>query len=75
MFHHDREGGLYLDDRSISHEGLQDRLMKLSQTEPNVTILVRADESIAYGEVVRVLKALHDAKLTKMALVTQGEGQ
>ena len=32
-----------------------------------------ADEAIAYGEVVRVVKALHDAKLSRMALVTQGE--
>jgi biopolymer transport protein TolR len=71
----DETGGLFLDDHSITHEALQERLLKLSQTDPTVTILVRADESIAYGEVVRVLKALHDAKLTRMALVTQGEGQ
>ena len=71
----DQKGALFLDDRAITYEALQDRLMTFSQTEPNVTILVRADEAIAYGEVVRVLKALHDAKLTRMALVTQGEGQ
>jgi len=66
-------GALFLDDRPITHEELSGRLAKLAATEPGVTILVRADESIAYGEVVRVLKALHDAKLSKLALVTQGE--
>ena len=71
----DQAGALFLDDRAITHEALEARLLTLAQTEPNVTILVRADESIAYGEVMRVLKALHDARLTRMALVTQGEQQ
>jgi biopolymer transport protein TolR len=69
----DKEGALFFDDHSITHEELLDRLQKLALTQPNVTILVRADETIAYGEVVKVLKSLHDAKLSKMALVTQGE--
>jgi biopolymer transport protein TolR len=69
----DKEGKLFFDDRAISYEELLDRLKKLALTDPNVTILVRADESIAYGEVVKVLQALHGAKLSKMALVTQGD--
>jgi biopolymer transport protein TolR len=69
----DKEGALFFDDHSITREELLDRLQKLALTQPNVTILVRADETIAYGEVVKVLKSLHDAKLSKMALVTQGE--
>ena len=69
----DKEGNLFFDDRAISYEELLDRLKKLALTDPNVTILVRADESIAYGEVVKVLQALHGAKLSKMALVTQGD--
>lgn len=68
----DKEGKLFFDDRAISYEELLERLKKLALTDPNVTILVRADESIAYGEVVKVLQALHGAKLSKMALVTQG---
>ena len=69
----DKEGALFFDDHSITREELLDRLQTLALTHPNVTILVRADETIAYGEVVKVLKSLHDAKLSKMALVTQGE--
>jgi biopolymer transport protein TolR len=69
----DSHGALFLDDRPISYKNLTDRLYKMATVDPNVTILVRADESIAYGEVVRVVKALHDAKLTRMALVTQGD--
>ncbi len=69
----DKSGNLFLDDRPITHEELQSRLHKIALVEPNVVIMVRADEAIAYGEVVRVVKALHYAKLTRMALVTRGE--
>ncbi len=69
----DSSGNLFLDDRPILHDDLAVRLHKIAMIEPNVVIMVRADESIAYGEVVRVVKALHDANLTRMALVTQGE--
>ena len=40
---------------------------------PDVTILVRADETIAYGKVVAVLRLMHDANVTRMALVTNPE--
>lgn len=69
----DKSGNVFLDDRPITHEELQGRLHKIALVDPNVTIMIRADEAISYGEVVRVVKALHDAKLTRMALVTQGE--
>jgi len=69
----DSRGALFLDDRPIAFKELTERLYKMAQVDPNVTILVRADETIAYGEVVRVVKALHDAKLTRMALVTQAD--
>lgn len=69
----DSMGNIFLDDRPITQEELPDRLHKIAMVEPNVIIMVRADEAIAYGKVVRVVKALHDAKLTRMALVTQGE--
>lgn len=69
----DRAGAIFLDDRPLAFDALQERLSLLAQTEPNVTIYVRADKTVAYGEVVRILQALHDAKLTRIALVTRGD--
>ena len=40
---------------------------------PDVTILVRADETLAYGKVVNILRLMHDANITRMALVTSPE--
>ncbi len=69
----DSQGRLYLDEHPISFADLPAQLHKIAQIDESTTIMVRADESIAYGEVVRVVKALHDAKLTRLALVTQAD--
>ena len=44
-----------------------------SKLDSSVMVMVRGDESIAYGKIVEVLKVLNDAGITKMALVTQAE--
>jgi biopolymer transport protein TolR len=67
------QGEVFIDDGRVTFDALPERLQKIARMEPNVTILVRADKSISYGEVIKVVKALHDAKLTRLALVTQGE--
>ena len=50
-------------------------MQTLGRTKPDTTILVRADEGVAYGKVAQVLRILHESRLTRMALVTQVERQ
>lgn len=69
----DRQGNLFLDNSPISTEGLEQRMQSLGAGDSDVNVFVRADEGLAYGRVVQVLKILHGAKVTKMALVTQSE--
>jgi biopolymer transport protein ExbD len=45
----------------------------LAPAHPPTTIYVRADQKLPYGEVVDIMRILHDANITKMALVTEGE--
>ncbi len=61
---------LYFDDLPTSEEALAAELKAKAEENPNVTILVRADERLAYGKVVAVLRLLHDANISRMALVT-----
>jgi len=65
--------GAYFDDRSISHEALSETMQKLGRADPDVVIMVRADEAVPYGSVVKVLKILHDARIARMALVTRSD--
>ncbi len=69
----DGEGNLYLDDQPLSLEALKQQLTILSQSDPEATVYVRADQGVAYGEVVHLLRILHERKLTRIALVTRGE--
>lgn len=64
---------LYLDDVPVSKEELVAAMADVSTAEPDTTIYVRADRQLAYGEVVEIMKVLHDANITRMALVTAAE--
>lgn len=69
----DAEGNLYLDRVPVSSDDLAREMQLIGEALPNTAVLVRADETIAYGRVVEVLRILNDAKITRMALVTSPE--
>jgi biopolymer transport protein TolR len=69
----DRIGKLYLDNNALEIEELEKRMTGLGRVMPEVSIMVRADKGIEYGRVVEVLRILHHAGLTNMALITEAE--
>jgi len=69
----DKEGNIYLDNVPMSIEELGAIMKNLGRVDPHVTIMVRADERIVYGRVVGILKSLHDANISRMALITEFE--
>jgi biopolymer transport protein TolR len=70
----DEAGRLFLDDKAVSWERLNADLTALGRQAPETLILVRADERLQYAQVVKVLRVLSGAGLSRMALVTRGEG-
>ena len=70
----DVTGQLYLDQRPLSREELALEMNVLGAADPDATIMVRADEKIAYGRLVEILRILHQARIARMALITQAEG-
>jgi biopolymer transport protein TolR len=66
----DAEGRLFFDDAATDAQGLALDVKAKATANPDVTILVRADESLAYGKVVEIMRILHEANVTRMALVT-----
>ncbi len=69
----DQKGTVFLDDRPVGFDALRREMLALGRQDPGITVLVRADERLAYGSVVKVLKLLHEARVTRMALVTRDE--
>ena len=69
----DGDGKIYLDDADVTLEQLEARMREVVAFDPDARVMVRADEGLKYGRIVKILKVLNDAKISKMALVTQGE--
>jgi biopolymer transport protein TolR len=69
----DRDGSLFLDEVPITEETLNAQMHALGAGASETTIMVRADERVQYAVVVKVLRILHGAGITRMALVTQEE--
>ena len=67
------QGELFFDEVPTTEELLAAELKAKAAENPDITILVRADETIAYGKVVAVLRLMHAANITRMALVTNPE--
>lgn len=67
------EGILFLDNQVILKSALEGEMQRIGTLTPNTTVYVRADKNIAYGRVAEVMKLLYDAKITRMALVTEAE--
>ena len=61
---------LFLDEVPTSEETLALELKAKAEANPDVTILLRADERIPYGKVVAILRLVHGANINRMALVT-----
>ena len=68
-----QDGHLFLDDVPVTLSELNGMMQDLGLRQPDVTVMVRADKRITYGRVVEVLKSLHAASITRMALVTEAE--
>jgi biopolymer transport protein ExbD len=69
----DQAGTIYLNNIAITIEQLAASMQELGRVAPDTMVIVRADERIVYGNVVKILKCLHDAKISKMALVTEAD--
>lgn len=67
------ENKVFLGEEQVPMDDLEARMRDIQAREPDVAIMVRADEGIRYGELVGVLKVLYRAGISKMALVTEAE--
>jgi biopolymer transport protein TolR len=72
----DRNGGIFIDDVAVTNAQLPGRLAAIA-AEPappeGRRIYLRADRSLDYGRVMRVMGELNRAGLNRVALVSVGE--
>ena len=66
-----RDGETYLNDRKLDAGELTDKLQAISHTRPDLQVFIRADEQVAYGEVIRTMAAIKAAGVDNVGMVTQ----
>ena len=72
----DGQGGIFIDDNAVPESALPQRLAAIA-AEPappeGRRIYLRADRSLDYGRVMRVMGELNRAGLNRVALISVGE--
>jgi len=67
----DRRGRLYLDDREIGAQALQDKVAKILRVRPKTPVLIRGDRQASYNDVMQAMVLLQSAGAPSVGLVTQ----
>jgi len=69
----DKKGEIYIQTTKVDEKFLTPRLKAVTKGHKDARIFVRADKSLDYGMVMRVLGNLRNAGFEKVALVTDSE--
>lgn len=64
-------GAIYLNDNPIALADLRAKLVAIGQTSPDRALLLRADRSVPYGDVVGVIAAIKEAGINTLGMVTE----
>lgn len=62
---------IFLNKEKVPIESLLGRLEALRDGSPDVTLYLRADQSVAYGIVMRVMDAVKKVGIDKLGMVTE----
>lgn len=66
----EKSGKIFLDDVPMGHDKLLAQIQKSVHKDPEIPVLVRADQDIPYRQFVKVVDVLKEAGVRKMGIVT-----
>lgn len=67
------DGSLYLEDKQIDEATLIEGAKEKYAQNNNFAVVIRADESVDYGQIMKLLDALKGAGITKFGLATDAQ--
>ena len=70
-----RNGRIYLNDTAMSVEELGKKLRSIRALQPDKEVILRADQDVRYGAVMRVVAEIKQAGIQKLGMVTRPAGQ
>jgi biopolymer transport protein TolR len=66
-----KEKRLYLNDRRVTLEELENELRAFAELDPNKEIFLRADKDVPYGFIVETMARIKKAGINQLGMVTQ----
>jgi biopolymer transport protein TolR len=66
-----KDGALYLNDNPMALGDLSAKLVAINKARPGRRVLLRADASVPYGQVIGVVAALKEAGIDRLGMVTE----
>ena len=69
----DRAGLVYLNDERIELPRLEEKLRVFKLANPDLPVILRADRSLIYEQVVEVLDAIKKVPVENLALATEAQ--
>jgi len=69
----DESGKIYLDNREIAREALQQELLALKSANNDVSLHLRADDRVPYGPVAKVMAAIEHAGISRVSVLTDNQ--
>jgi biopolymer transport protein TolR len=63
-------GSVFLNDAPVKEETLPDKIMEATKENPSREVYLRADKSVPYGTVVRIMAALKGAGIANLGMIT-----
>ena len=67
----DRSQQIFINDYKVALEALQAKMKKIYEGRPDEKVYLRADKTVPYGVVVRVISEVKNAGVTKLGVVTE----
>lgn len=68
-----KDGSLWLDDRAMKEADLLAAVQAEKEANPNFVVVIRADQSLDYGQVMVLMDHLKNAGITRFGLAAGGE--
>ncbi|BCS97337.1 protein TolR [Desulfoluna limicola] len=65
------EGGIFINDFPVDEDRLRPKLAALLKERPGTRVFLRADKSISYGTVVRIMAEIKGSGVEKLGMVTE----
>jgi len=69
------KGSIFVNESPVAEEKLADTILEAIKQNPSREVYLRADKSVPYGIVVRIMAALKNAGIANLGMITSPQGE